>query len=151
MGWGVMRWVPSKPGAAGAKQGNGGHHQGSDGHAFAARLLGQADAGEHGCGCDEQEGAQQLVLIPAVGVEQRQQRYGAADQGGNGQPQGAGQWGIWPVVGSRWLSVVAGRLHGSALRAAQGGFVDLVSAGSAVRHGVFPVGSGERRWTGCFG
>ena len=55
MGWGVMRWVPSKPGAAGAKQGNGGHHQGSDGHAFAACLLGQADAGEHGCGGDEQE------------------------------------------------------------------------------------------------
>ena len=56
------------------------------------------------------------------------------------------------MVGSRWLGVVAGRLHGSALRAAQGGFVDLVSAGSAVRHGVFPVGSGECvRWLLCAG
>ena len=70
MGWGVMRRVPSKPGAAGAKQCNDGHHQCSDGHALAARLLGQADAGEHCGGCDEQEGAQQLVLVPAVGVEQ---------------------------------------------------------------------------------
>ena len=40
--------------------------------------------------------------------------------------------------------VLTARIAGSS-----GGFVDLVSAGSAVRHGVFPGGSGE--WTFAFG
>ena len=143
-----------KLGAASAQQGNGRHDQCGNGHAFSACLFGQADAGQDDGGSDEKKGAQQLVFVPAIGVKQSQQRNATTDQGGDGQPEGSGQWGVWCVgVPCVLGSVGATRgLHGPTLRAAHGGFVDLVSAGSAVRHGVFPVGSGECvRWLLCAG
>ena len=120
------------------------HHPG-DGHSFAALLPSQGDAAQHHRRCREEQHAQGLLFVQLLGRKEPQHRDQPTHQCGHWQPQGAIGGGLRGVGAVR-------RLHRAALGAADGGFVNLVAAASAVRHGKTSLGwLGGGSLDGCFG